>query len=289
MSFDIHALSLSILSIISSVGPKIVGAIVLFFIGRALIKFGTRVVTRVLTRQKIDATLVSYAATSLSVVLNIVLVVAILGFFGVETTSFAALLAGVGLAVGAAWGGLLANFAAGVFLIVLRPFKVGDHINAGGTEGAVQAIGLFTTTVNTGDNILIHIGNNKIFSDNIKNFSTNPYRRVDLEAQLADSVDPFAARELLLMVLPTIPNVLASPAPVIEIVRFNFAGPLAVRPFCHDSDYWQVYFDTNKAIAQTFANAGFPMPAENRIVRTPLVPAAITQAAAVPAQPIAEA
>lgn len=93
MSFDIHALSLSILSIISSVGPKIVGAIVLFFIGRPLIKFGPRVVTRVLTRQKIDATLVSYAATSLSVVLNIVLVVAILGFFGVETTSFAALLA----------------------------------------------------------------------------------------------------------------------------------------------------------------------------------------------------
>lgn len=176
---------------------------------------------------------------------------------------------GVGLAVGAAWGGLLANFAAGVFLIVLRPFKVGDHINAGDTEGAVQAIGLFTTTVNTGDNILIHIGNNKIFSDNIKNFSTNPYRRVDLEAQLADSVDPFAARELLLVVLTTIPNVLANPAPVVEIVRFNFAGPvLAVRPFCHDSDYWQVYFDTNKAIAQTFAKAGFPMPAENRIVRT---------------------
>lgn len=289
MSFDISAVSQTALGVITSVGLKIVGAILLFFVGRVLIRFSTGLVTKLLSRQKIDPTLVAYAGTSLGVLLNIVLVVAILGFFGVETTSFAALLAGVGLAVGAAWGGLLANFAAGVFLIVLRPFKVGDHIHAGGVEGAVQAIGLFTTSVNTGDNILVHIGNNKIFSDNIQNFTTNPYRRVDLEAQLADSVNPFAARELLLAVLPTIPNVLASPAPVVEIVRFNFAGPvLAVRPFCHDGDYWQVYFDTNDAIAQTFGKAGYPMPAENRIVRT--VPASVAMAQVVPpVQPIAEA
>ncbi len=289
MSINVPGISQTTAAIITAVGLKIIGAVVLFFVGRALIRFGMRLLSKVLSRQKIDATLVTYATASLGVVLNIVLVVAILGFFGVETTSFAALLAGVGLAVGAAWGGLLANFAAGVFLIVLRPFKVGDHIHAGGVEGAVQTIGLFTTSVNTGDNVLIHLGNNKIFSDNIQNFSTNPFRRVDLEAQLADTVDPFAARQLLMAVLPTIPNVLANPAPVVEIVRFTFAGPvLAVRPFCHDTDYWQVYFDTNTAIAQTFGKAGYPMPAPNYAVRSYPPVAAVAQAVAAP-PPIAEA
>jgi small conductance mechanosensitive channel len=290
MPINFPGISQTTTAVITAVGLKIIGALVLFFVGRALIRFGTRLMSSLLKRQSIDATLVSYAATSLGVVLNIVLVVAILGFFGVETTSFAALLAGVGLAVGAAWGGLLANFAAGVFLIVLRPFKVGDHIHAGGVEGAVEAIGLFTTTVSTGDNTLIHLGNNKIFSDNIQNFSTNPYRRVDLEAQLADTVNPFAARELLMSVLPSIPNVLADPAPVVEIVRFNFAGPvLAVRPFCHDKDYWQVYFDTNAAIAQAFGKAGYPMPAQNYAVRNyPAAAAVMAQPAPVP-PPIAEA
>ena len=284
MPSSLQGISQTTMVVITAVGLKILGALVLFFVGRALIHFGTSLLSGVLRRQKIDATLVSYASTSLGIVLNVVLVVAILGFFGVQTTSFAALLAGVGLAVGAAWSGLLANFAAGVFLIVLRPFKVGDHIHAGGVEGAVQTIGLFTTTLNTGDNVLIHLGNNKIFSDNIQNFTTNDYRRVDLEAQLADTVNPFAARELLMSVLPSIPNVLAQPAPVVEIVRFTFAGPvLAVRPFCHDKDYWQVYFDTNTAIAQAFAKAGYPMPAQNYAVRN--YPAAATLAQPTPVPP----
>jgi small-conductance mechanosensitive channel len=111
----------------------------------------------------------------MSVVLNIALVVALLGFFGVETTTFAALIAAGGVAVGVAWGGLLANFAAGAFLVFLRPFKVGDFVNAGGVTGTVDAIGLFTTTINTPDNVCTIVGNNKIFADTIQNFSANPY------------------------------------------------------------------------------------------------------------------
>ncbi|HEY3704474.1 MAG TPA: mechanosensitive ion channel family protein [Terracidiphilus sp.] len=289
MPFNLQSISQTTTAVITAVGLKIIGAILLFFVGRALIRFGTRLISSVLRRQNLDATLVSYASTSLSIILNVILVVAILGFFGVETTSFAALLAGVGLAVGAAWSGLLANFAAGIFLIVLRPFRVGDHIHAGGVEGAVQTIGLFTTILSTGDNTLIHLGNNKIFADNIQNFSTNSYRRVDLETQLADTVSPFVARELLMTVLPTIPNVLATPAPVVEIVRFNFAGPvLAVRPFCHDKDYWQVYFDANTAIAQAFAKAGYPMPAQNYALRS-YPPAAMMAQPTPVAPPIASA
>jgi len=114
--------------------------------------------------------------------LNIILVVAIRGYFGVETTSFAAILAAAGIAIGMAWSGLLANFAAGAFMVVLRPFKVGDFVTVGGITGTVKEVGLFVTALNTPDNVLTIIGNNKVFSDTIQNFSANPYRRVDLKA-----------------------------------------------------------------------------------------------------------
>src|ERR1700722_13706971 len=124
--------------IITAVGFKIVGAAVLYFIGRKLIEFSVSLLSRLLGARDFDATLRRYILNIVSVGLHIVLVVAILGYFGVETTSFAALLAGVGLAVGAAWSGLLSNFAAGAFLIAFRPYKVGDYVVVGGVEGTVE-------------------------------------------------------------------------------------------------------------------------------------------------------
>lgn len=268
MNIDLHAVSQTVLSGLTNVGLKILGAAVLFFVGRALIRFGTSIVVKVLQRQKIDHTLISYAGTSLTVLMNIILVVAILGFFGVETTSFAALLAGVGLAIGAAWSGLLANFAAGVFLIVLRPFKVGDHVLVAGNEGIIQVIGLFTTTISTPDNILLHVSNNKVLSDDIRNYTANAYRRVELEGEISDSVDPLAARELLLAALSNIPNVLATPSPQVEILRFKDSSTvLTVRPFCHDKNYWQVYFATNQMIHKVFSEAGYPASAQFHVVK----------------------
>lgn len=157
--------------------------------------------------------------------------VGILGYLGVETTTFAALLAGVGIAVGAAWSGLLANFAAGVFLVVLRPFKVGDFVSAGGITGTIESIELFGTTINTPDNVQTIVGNNKILSDNIQNFSANAFRRVDLTAQIAHGVNHADAIHLLRTGLARIPNVMPLPAPDVEILQFTLAGPvLAVRP-----------------------------------------------------------
>jgi small conductance mechanosensitive channel len=194
--------------------------------------------------------------------------VAILGYLGVETTSFAALLAAAGIAIGAAWGGLLANFAAGVFIVMFRPFKVGDFITAGGVTGTVREISLFTTTLTTPDNILTIIGNNKIFSDNIQNYTANPYRRVDLVAQLGHDADPQDAIARLRERISQIPNVLTSPSPDVEILEFNLAGPvLAVRPYCHNDNYWQVYFATNKAIRDVFGEAGYPAPTQNYVFR----------------------
>lgn len=193
--------------------------------------------------------------------LRIILVVAILGFFGIETTSLAALLAAAGVAIGAAWGGLLANFAAGAFLIVFSPFKVGDFITAAGVTGTVTEIGLFTTNIATPDNVLTIVANNKIFSDNIQNFSANPYRRVDLLAQLHHNVDHNDAIARLKVRISQIPNVINNPVPDVEIITFNLAGPvLAVRPYCNNEHYWQVYFDTNKAIREAFGEAGYPIP-----------------------------
>src|SRR5215475_13898714 len=196
----------------ASVGLEILGAIALYIIGRWLISLVVSAVQRILHRQQIEPTVLRFAANTLSVILNFTLVVAILGYFGVQTTTFAALIAAAGLAVGTAWAGLLSNFAAGAFLLVLRPFKVGDFISAGGVVGTVHEIGLFVTTFDTPDNVRTFVGNNKIFSDTIQNFTTNPYRRVDLTAQISGAADPHLAIARLRERISAIPNVMKSPA-----------------------------------------------------------------------------
>ena len=256
------------LALVTAVALKVLGAIVIWFIGRWLIRFALKMTGRALTRQDLDRTLVVYIESALGILLNVVLVVALLGFFGVETASFAALLVGVGLAIGAAWSGLLANFAAGFFLLVLRPFKVGDYVEAGGVTGTVEAIGLFTTTLNTPANVVAIIGNGKVFGDTIQNYTRNDYRRVDLTVGLSHDVDPSQAIALLRDGIGKIANVLPSPAPTIEVFEFTLAGPiLVVRPFCANEHYWQVYFDTNRMIRDTFGKAGFPAPEGHYAVR----------------------
>ncbi|ALF56133.1 mechanosensitive ion channel protein MscS [Nostoc piscinale CENA21] len=248
-------------ALLTTFGLKILGAIALWIVAQKLIDFALKLVRRGFRSQHVDPTLVNYLLNIIGVTLRIVLVVAILGFFGIETTSFAALLAAAGVAIGAAWGGLLANFAAGAFLIVFSPFKVGDFITAAGVTGTVTEIGLFTTNITTPDNVLTIVANNKIFSDNIQNFSANPYRRVDLLAQLHHNVDHNDAIARLKARISQIPNVVNNPAPDVEIITFNLAGPvLAVRPYCNNEHYWQVYFDTNKVIRETFGEAGYPIP-----------------------------
>lgn len=249
------------------VGWKVLGAVVLWVLGSWAIKIIGNLSGRGMRAQKLDPTLIRYFEATIRVILRIVLVIAILAIFGIQTTSFVALLAAAGVAIGAAWGGLLANFAAGVFLIILRPFKVGDMITAAGVTGDVREIGLFATTIDTVDNLRIVVGNNKLLSDNIVNYTTNPFRRVDLKAQLAHGVDPFEAAAKLRERIRQIPNVLTDPPPHVEIVEFTLAGPvLSVRPFCNNNHYWQVFFDTNKAIAEVGAAAGYPQPWTKQVV-----------------------
>ncbi|MCU1238677.1 MAG: MscS Mechanosensitive ion channel [Candidatus Solibacter sp.] len=210
-----------------------------------------------LARQRLEPTLLRFTGNTIPVILNITLVIAILGYFGVQTTSFAALLAGAGLAIGTAWRGLLANFAAGIFLVVLRPFKVGDFISAAGITGTVEEVGLFVTTIDTPDNLRTFVGNNKLFSDNIQNYSANHtvgwISRRRFQARRTRSRRSQRVKQ--------IPNVAAKPEPDVEIATFTPAGPvLTIRPYTSNESYWQVCFDTNMAIREVLGRGAFPAP-----------------------------
>ena len=197
-----------------ALGIRVLEAIALWIVGRWLIGLATRMIGSAMTRQKIDPTVIRYLQNAVAAILNIILVIALLGFFGVQTTSLAALIAAAGVAIGMAWSGLLSNFAAGVFLVILQPLKVGDFVTAGGVTGTVHEIGLFASSVDTPDNVRNIIGNAKIFGDVIQNYSTNAYRRVELTAQLAHGVDVHSAMALLKKALAGIPNVMTTPLPM---------------------------------------------------------------------------
>jgi small conductance mechanosensitive channel len=207
-------------------------------------------------RNSVDPTLTKYLGSIVTIALNIALVLGILGYFGIQTTSFAAMLAGAGVAIGAAWSGMLGNFAAGAFMLVLRPFKVGDFVQVGGITGTVHELGLFGTTIITPDNVLTLVGNSKVFGDTVMNYTARPARRVERTAQLAGSVDPLEAIAKLKAAVAKIPNVVESPAPEVNLLDMNLVGPvISVRPYCHNDHYWQVYFDTNEAIVRTCARS----------------------------------
>ena len=219
-------------------GLKVLGALAAWIVGRWLIGMALRGIGAALKRGgKIDATLAAYLTSIIGVILNIVLILSILDIFGVKTTSFAALLAGAGLAIGTAWGGLLTHFAAGVFMQVLRPYKVGDFVQAGGVVGTVKELGLFGTTIITPDNV----------------------------TTIVDAQDAMAR---LRTALAATPNVIASPAPEVDILQSTPEGPLlAVRPYTHTDHYWQVYFDAHKAVVTTFGAAGYPVPETPQVHR----------------------
>jgi small conductance mechanosensitive channel len=234
---------------------KLLGAAALWLAGSWVVKLVKAALNRFLHLRQFDATLASYLEASTGILLQVLLFIAVLGVLGIETTSFAALIAAAALAVGAAWAGLLSNFAAGVFLLVFRPFRVGDTISAVGVTGIVCEIGLFVTSIVTGDNVVTHVGNNRLFSENVQNFSANPFRRIDIVFPLQPGTDSEAVTMRLRHRMRQIPHLLDTPAPVIEIVSFSLVGTevapvLTVRPCCRNEHYTQVYFDTTRAIQE---------------------------------------
>ena len=268
---DMAAVQTFVSTTLIDIGLKVLGAIALWVVGRWLISHAIGLMQRMMNRNLVDPMLTKYLGSIVSIALNVGLVLGILGYFGIQTTSFAALIAGAGVAIGAAWSGLLSNFAAGAFMLILRPFKVGDFVCVASTTGTVRELGLFGTTLVTPDNVLTIVGNGKIFADTIQNFSALPARRVDRQAQLAGTVDPLDAIARLRSAVAAIPNVLTAPGPDVTMLDINLVGPvIAVRPYTHTDNYWQVYFDTNEAIVRVAREAGWPAPTPvqiNRIVQ----------------------
>ena len=265
---DLTAFQTFLSTTVLELGIKVLASIAFWIIGRWLIGRVVGLIRAAMGRNSVDPTLTTYLGNIAGVVLNITLVLGILGYFGVQTTSFAALLAGAGVAIGAAWSGMLGNFAAGAFMLVLRPFKVGDFVSVGGVVGTVSELGLFATTIVTPDNVLTLVGNGKIFGDTMQNFTALPHRRVDRTAQLAVGVDPLDAIERLRAAVSKIPNVVTEPPPDVALLDMNLNGTvIAVRPYAANANYWQVYFDTNAAIMRVAAEAGWPSPTPVQITR----------------------
>ncbi|MBL8306944.1 MAG: mechanosensitive ion channel family protein [Rubrivivax sp.] len=266
---DMNSIQNFLSTTLTDLAIKILAAIAFWIVGRWLIGQVIGLLQAAMNRNKVDPTLTKYLGSIITIALNIALVLGILGYFGIQTTSFAAMLAGAGVAIGAAWSGMLGNFAAGAFMLVLRPFKVGDFVQIGGLVGTIHELGLFGTVIITPDNVHTLVGNSKVFSETILNYTARPARRVERTAQLNGAVDPLQAMALFKAELAKIPNVLTDPAPEVNLLDINLLGTvIAVRPYCHTDHYWQVYFDTNEMMVRVGKEAGWPAPTPVQIMKT---------------------
>lgn len=266
---DMQSIQTFLSTTLTDLAIKVLAAIAFWIIGRWLIGQVISLMQAAMNRNHVDPTLTKYLGSIVAIALNIALVLGILGYFGIQTTSFAAMLAGAGVAIGAAWSGMLGNFAAGAFMLVLRPFKVGDFVQIGGVVGTVHELGLFGTTIITPDNVTTLVGNSKVFGDTVMNYSARPSRRVERTAQIAGGVDPLDAIARYKAELAQIPHVLAEPAPEVNLLETNLLGHvIAVRPYCHTDHYWSVYFATNEMMVRVARAAGWPAPTPVQIMKT---------------------
>ena len=210
---------------------------------------------------KVDEILVSFTSSVVYVAVVAFVVIAALGQLGVQTASFIAVIGAAGLAIGLALQGSLANFAAGVLMVIFKPFKVGDYIEAAGTAGVVEAIGIFTSTLKTPDNKMIIIPNAKLTADNITNYSALDQRRVDLVASVSYGDDIDKVRSIIKEILTSDSRILSEPAPTIAIMSLAESSvDFAVRPWVKTEDYWGVFFDLQEQIKKQFDANGVTIP-----------------------------
>lgn len=248
-------------------GVKILGALAILIVGMWVAKQIRKGIVKVMEKREIDPTLISFSASMLYVVMQIFVIVAALEKLNIKTTSFVAILGAAGLAIGLALQGSLANFAAGVLMIIFKPFKVGDFVEAGGATGSVVEISIFTTILNTMDNKKVIVPNAKLMGDNITNYSANDTRRVDLVAGISYADDIDKARAAIQAAVAEVGGVLESPAPEITVSEMaDSSVNFAVRPWCKPVDYWAVYFGVTEAIKKRFDAEGITIPFPQRDV-----------------------
>lgn len=257
------ALGATLLESLTRWGLEVIGALVVLFLGRIVAKWARRAVASALTKGRADDTVVPFLSGMTYWAITGMVVIAALGMVGIQTASLLALLGAAGLAVGLALQGTLSNFAAGVMLLVFRPFKVGDFVNAAGEAGTVKSIGLFSTTIATSDNIRIILSNQSIWGGTIKNFAYYDTRRIDMVIGISydDNID--TALNTIRAVLEADSRVLDDPEPLVAVLELgDSAVNLVVRPWCKRTDAWSLKLDLTRAIKEAIEAAGcsFPYP-----------------------------
>jgi small conductance mechanosensitive channel len=242
-------------------GLKIIAAVVIFIVGRWVAKILRNLIERMMSKAKVDETLVKFVGNLTYVALLVIVIIAALNQLGIQTTSFIAIIGAAGLAVGLALQGSLANFAAGVLMIIFRPFKVGDYVEGGGTAGTVETINIFTTHLISPDNKEIIVPNAKITGDNIVNYSAKDTRRLDLVFGVSYSDDLQKVKNVLLDILKADSRILQNPAPTIGVLELaDSSVNLAVRPWVKGSDYWPIFFDLKEKIKERFDAESISIP-----------------------------
>ena len=264
---DLQGLLAGITDLVAAWGLKVLGAIVVLLIGRMAAGWIRRGVRRALQRSRMDDTLIPFLSSLTYYTVLAFVLIAVLGMVGIQTASMIAVLGAAGLAVGLALQGTLANFAAGVMLLLFRPFKNGDYIDAGGAAGTVQAIGIFTTRLNTPDSVAIVVPNAAIWGTTIKNYATNPTRRLDMVIGIGYGDDIQTAIETIERVLRADGRVLNDPAPFVAVHELaDSSVNLVVRPWCDRSDYWELRCDLTRALKEELERAGCSIPFPQRDV-----------------------
>lgn len=264
ISTEVQSLIDQVITIVTTYGLNVVGAIAILIIGWTIAGWARNAVAKALGRIKgVDEMLTSFFSSLVKYVIIAFTVVAVLNRFGVETTSLVALLGAAGLAIGLALQGTLSNVAAGVMLLLFRPFKVGDFIEGAGLAGTIKDTGLFTTELATGDNIHIIVPNSQLWGTAIRNFSHHPKRRVDMTVGIGYGDDIDKAMNLIKTIASADERVHQDPEPFVAVANLgDHAVELVVRVWANNADYWAVKFAMTKAIKQTFDKEGvsFPFP-----------------------------
>ena len=246
-----------------STGKQIIAALIIFLVGRLLISLINKLVAKVLARKHVDAGVQTFVKSFVNIMLTILLIVAIISKLGVDTTSFAALLASAGVAVGMALSGNLQNFAGGLIILLFRPFKVGDFIECQGLSGAVKEIQIFHTILTSGDNKVIYIPNGGLSSGTVINYSREETRRVDWTFTVEYGEDFDKVESVINRLIEADERILNTPAPFVNLIALaDSSVNVVVRVWVKSENYWDVFFSMNKAVYATFNKEGinFPFP-----------------------------
>lgn len=244
-------------------GERIIGAIIVFVVGRFIISFLNKLINKLLSKRKIDPSIKSFVRSLSNILLTILLIVAVVSKLGVETTSFAALLASAGVAIGMALSGNLQNFAGGLIVLLLRPYKVGDLIESQGITGTVREIQIFHTILTTADNKVIYIPNGALSSGTVTNYSREATRRIEWIVGVEYGEDFEKVKKTIEDILAADGRILTDPAPTIALHALDASSVNVVtRVWVNAADYWDVYFNINKQIYAVFnrEGIGFPFP-----------------------------